>query len=58
MGLGEGLAGTDAEYAGNGIRLMGHIILHVLVLLQLLFCKREKTVACIGEMNPFIGTNK
>ena len=58
MGLGKGLAGTDAKHPGNGIRLMGYVIPHVLVLLQFLFRKGEETISCVCEMDPLIGTDK
>ena len=58
MGLGKGLAGADAKDSGNGIRLMGDVILHILVLLQFLFRKGKEAVSGIGKVDPLIGTDE
>ena len=56
--LREGLARTDAQHAGNGIRLMCHEVLHILILLQFFFGKGEETIPRIGEMDALIGADE
>ena len=57
MGLRKRLARANAENAGNGIRFMRDIVLHILILLQFFFREGEEPVARICEMHTFIGTD-
>ena len=58
MGLRKRLARANAENAGNGIRFMRDIVLHILILLQFFFREGEEPVARICEMHTFIGTDE
>ncbi len=58
MGLGEGAGSADAENAGNGIRLMGDEVLHVLIPLEFFFRVGEKAVSGIGEVDALIGADE
>ena len=58
MGLRKRLARANAENAGNGIRFMRDIVLHILILLQFFLREGEEPVARICEMHTFIGTDE